>query len=251
MAAKTWEKDFRFPAIQASIRAVSDAYDDDPFKYPGSFCLPVAERPLVGWTFGRIGLIIIIVGIALVVGGIALLAEFSDTSRPDFWMMLAAGLGILIVGLFVCLIPVKFDRPFLCWLMGDRARQLKERDGAMKVMSAELTSPIARNLMSIDGDDHVLILFDETNRRLLMEGMGARYQIRESDVRMIAPFRWMNYTGVELLFRIDAQTELRVAMARISLLESLGSDSLLTIFLRKFFPDKLLRNCERILGSSD
>ncbi len=81
MAAKTWEKDFRYPAIQASIRLLGDGYYDDPFRFPGSFCIPVAEKPIVGWTPGRVSLIAIVVGFLLLAAG-ALLAATTNDKQP-------------------------------------------------------------------------------------------------------------------------------------------------------------------------
>ena len=65
MAAKTWETDFRSEAIRASIQKLGPEFRSDPFRYDGSFCLPVAERPIVGWSPGKISLIALAIGFAL------------------------------------------------------------------------------------------------------------------------------------------------------------------------------------------
>ena len=85
-------------------------------------------------------------------------------------------------------------------------------------MAAELSNADRSKMkISIDGDDHVLVLFDEDSRRLVIEGIGARYQMRAADVH-VEPFEFMNYVGADITCRIDSQTQLRVAIARVSML---------------------------------
>ena len=83
MAARTWEADFRYPAIQASIPLIRDGYLDDPFRFDGSFCIPVAERPAVGWTPGKIMLIFLVLGFALLGTGAYLGAQAERIRGED------------------------------------------------------------------------------------------------------------------------------------------------------------------------
>jgi len=45
MAAKTWEQDFRYPAIQASLPLI-ESHVGDETESPHSYCLPLASNPM-------------------------------------------------------------------------------------------------------------------------------------------------------------------------------------------------------------
>jgi hypothetical protein len=250
MAAKTWETDFRFPAIRASIRALGNAYHDDPFAFPGSFCTPVAEKPVVGWTPGRITLIAIILGFALLIGG-AMLGARAEKQRPgaDSDCVLAVAACCSLLGIVTFFLPAKLDRQIICRLLGDRGRELIERSSLAKTMTAELSDADRAKMrkISIDGDDHLLILFDEKDHRLMIEGIGARYQIRAADVEKLTPFEFLNYLGVEITYRIDSETSLRVAIARVSMLLELIRQVPVLSFLRGRISNKLLERSVRTL----
>jgi hypothetical protein len=248
MAAKTWETDFRFPAIQVSLRMLGDAYGLEPFQFRGSFCIPVAERPVVGWTPGRVSLIAIVVGLGLLgVGG--LLAWLADGA-----VVLAVATCCSLSGILTFVAPLKLDRYIVSWLIGNRRNALVHQSDIVGVMAAELSdADRSRMRLSIDGDDHVLIFFDAKERRLMIEGIGARYQIRAADVEELVPFEFMSYLGVEIAYRIDPQTRLRAAIARSSLLLELTRQLPFLFALRKRIPNKLFANCQRTLqlGTSE
>jgi len=254
MAAKTWETDFRYPAIKASIRAIGEGYFDDPFAFPGSFCTPVAERPLLGWTPGKITLVMLVLGFALLIGG-ALLGSTAERAGPG-----AGNTGLMVVavccsvgGIITFFVPSKFHRQIVSWLIGARARELAERSGGTDIMAAELSDSDRTKMakLSIDGDDHVLIFFDDKNCRLLIEGVGARYQIRAADVRMLAPFTFKNYLGVEIAYQIDPHTQLQIAIARVSILLELVRQVPILWFLRGWISNKLLTKCLHTLQMDD
>lgn len=251
MAAKTWEADFRFPAIQASIRALGDACEADPFAYPGSFCIPVAEKPVIGWTPGRVSLVVLVLGFVLLGSG-ALLATKADEDKPGAGdaALLTLAACCSLSGIAVLFVPAKLDRHIVRWLIGKRGRELLDRSGTTKVMAAELSDVNTSGKISIDGDDHVLILFDVENRRLQIEGIGARYQIRAADVEKLEPFGFMAYLGAEITCRIDSQTRLRIAIARVSMLRELIRQVPVLFFLRGTVSNRLLENCTRTLRRS-
>ena len=68
MAAKTWDDDFRKDAIEASLQKLGDEYRDDPFRYDGSFCLPVGEKPNQYWTPFWIRVYVAVTGLVCVIG---------------------------------------------------------------------------------------------------------------------------------------------------------------------------------------
>jgi len=193
MAARSWETDFRFSAIQASARVLGDAHRLDPFQFPGSFCLPVAERPIVGWTPGRVSLIAIILGFTLLGAGV-LLATTADNAKTDAggMVMLAIAACCSFSGILTFFVPAKLDRQIVSWLIGGRGHELVQRSNMANVMAAELSDADRSKMkITIDGDDHVLIRFDEENRRLMIEGIGARYQVRAADVEKVEAFEFL------------------------------------------------------------
>jgi len=47
---------------------------------------------------------------------------------------------------------------------------------------------LSKQKIEIDGDDFVVLFFDKANRRILIEGIAARYQIRGEDVVSLGHF---------------------------------------------------------------
>ncbi|MEQ9412049.1 MAG: hypothetical protein RIK87_30335 [Fuerstiella sp.] len=247
MAARTWDTDFRFAAIQASIRCLADQRPDDPFSCDGSFCVPVAKRPVLGWTPGRISLIALSAGFALLGGG-AFLASWAEKNQAGGSALLAFAVCCSLSGIVLFFLPAKFDRQIISWLIGDRGRALMEQAGLAGIMSAELSNAEQKDMkLSIDGDDHVLIFPDHAGRRLMIEGIGARYQIRADDVVVLRPFRFMNYVGAEVVCQIDDDTQFRFAVARVSLLAELIRQLPFLFFLRGKIRNRLLDRCEEVL----
>lgn len=244
MAAKTWEDDFRYSAIQASIHRIRESGAKDPLDYEGSFCVPVAQKPAVGWTPGKISLVLLVLGFACLASGagLATLAERMD--GPQSAAVLAIGVCLSLSGFAMFFVPSKFDKQIIRFLVGDRASHLFERAGAgEELLSSELSRADNKITVSVDGDDHVLILVDKTRRELLLEGTGARYRIRAEDVSYLAPFQFMNYVGAEIRCRVDDEVELHVAIARVSILVELTRQLPFLFFLRKRARNRVLQAC--------
>lgn len=248
MAARTWDADFRYPAIQALIPLIRDGYLDDPFRFEGSFCLPVAERPSVGWTPGKITPIVLVLGFALLVAGEYLASQAKRNPNASVALMIAA-VACSLSGIVSFFAPVKFDRYVISWLIGNRGRELIERAGMVQIMSAEISNADRSKMkLSIDGDDHVLIYVNESGHRILMEGTAARYQIRAEDVVKVVPFEFMNYVGVEVVCRVGGTTPLHIAVARGSLLLELIRQIPLLFFLRNRIPNPLYQRFFDVLS---
>ena len=161
--------------------------------------------------------------------------------------MLVVAACCTLSGILTLFLPAKLDRRIVSWLIGDRGHELLGRSSRACIMAAELSNADRSKMkISIDGDDHVLVLFDEDSRRLVIEGIGARYQMRAADVQ-VEPFEFMNYVGVEITCRIDSQTQLRVAIARVSMLLELIRQLPFLFFLRKRISNRLLTNCRQTL----
>jgi hypothetical protein len=249
MPAKTWDADFRYAAIRASIRALGERYRTDPFLYPGSFCLPVDERPIVGWGPGRFMLVALVVGFPLLLAG-GVIAKFGGRLALGESKMTVAT-WCSVTGMLVIVLPLVLYGAMVRWLLGERAGALLRRAPMAKSMTSELNDAAESAMrISIDGCDNVLVVFDEENRRLMIEGLGARYQIRAADVEEIAPFAFMNHVGVRIAYRIDADTRLRVVIARASMAAELrrryGFGS-----LHKSARNRLLANAVRTLRAAE
>jgi len=248
VAAKTWDADFRYPAIQASIPQIREGHLDDPFSFDGSFCIPVAKRPAVGWTPGKIMLIVLVLGFALLGAG-AFLASQAERNPQSSLMLGIAAAVCSLSGMASFFVPLKFDRYVISWLIGNRGRELIERAGMAQIMSAEISNADRSSMkLSIDGDDHVLIYLDESRRRVLIEGTAARYQIREEDVEQVLPFEFMNYVGVELTCRIGETARLHIAVARVSLMLEFIRQIPILFFLRNRIPNRLFNRFSEVLS---
>lgn len=250
MAAKTWEADFRYPAIQASRIVLNKFREDDVFKVPASFCIPVAEKPVVGWTPGRIMLIAIVLGFILLGAGVGM-ATLAEKQQDDTAKAAITTLAVCcsLSGMAMFFLPLACDRHIMNWLIGDRGYGLVERAGMTRILAAELSNADRSSMkISIDGDDYVLILPDDANRRVLIEGIGARYQIRAEDVKQLLPFEWTNYLGIEVVCRIGDQGTMRVAIARPSLLLEFIRQVPILFFLRNKISNKLFHRISEVLA---
>ena len=251
MAAKTWDQDFRRGAIQASIRQLGDQSHDDPFDYEGSFCLPVGEKPITGWTPGRFSLIAIVVGFALLIAGVVIISKAEDAAGEVDPLLMTLATLCSLTGVATFFIPVKGDKLILRWMLGERVHSRMGDFDSDHIMSSELSPPGPEGQkISIDGDDHVLIFFDDENRKIMIEGIGARYQIRAADVENLEAFEFMNYIGAEMTYRIDESISLTIAIARVSLLYEFIRQIPILFFLRKRIKNPLLTKSERALQLS-
>lgn len=238
MAAKNWESDFRYAAIQASVAAFRDEMPDDLFESDRSFCVPIGERPVIGWTPGKTMLVVMFLGFGLLAAGVGIGTLAEDDNAPP-WLM---GLALLstFTGIFSFFSVLLLDRWVVAWCMGWRGKEFLSHADS-KVLTAEVSDADPANLkISIDGDDYVLIELDKPSGRLLMEGISAKYQILRSDVVRIAPFSFMNYLGAEIEYRIDDDTHLTLAIARVSMLTELINQVPIFGFLRKRIRNKIL-----------
>lgn len=250
MAAKTWEQDFRYGGITASVGLVGPEYDDDPFSYPGSFCLPIAERPIIGITPGKVMIAAMFLGFALLIGAIMLISTVPDGKELDTWpstikLIVSCLIGLSGIGCFF--VPLVFDGFLIGKMLGDRGHDLVARSSGSKLLSGELSdADVSKQTISIDGEDHVLVWVDQRNRRLLVEGLGARYQVLANDVTAFAPFQFMNYIGVDLTYKIG-NTNQRVAIARVSLLYEFTRQMPLMGFLQRRIKNRLYDEIQKIL----
>lgn len=251
MAARTWEDDFRYPAITASMKLIREGYLDDPFRCQASFCIPVVGRPAVGLTPGKITLFALVLGFALLGGGVWLGTIAAPKGGPkgqeNIPLMIAA-LTCSLSGIAVFFSPACFDRHIVGWLIGERGRRLIERAGMTQIMAAEISNADRTRLkIAIDADDHVLIYPDADHRRILIEGTAARYQIRAEDVDTIDPFEFENYVGVQVSCRVG-DTNLFMAVARVSILLELIRQVPILFFLRGWMANRLFQRFSEVLG---
>jgi hypothetical protein len=243
MAAKTWEADFRGEAVLASLAILPPEHAAEPDEAGLSYCLPVHEMPIVGWTPGKVTLIALILGFALLIAGAVIVSLAKE--EP---VLTTVGAICSLAG-FACFWAYAFDRFILRRLLGPRGERLAEQSRLSALKSAEVSeAEHSKVTISIDGDDHVLILFDPTLQRVIMEGVAARYQILSADVVAIRPFGFMNYVGVDVEYRIGGRTNLRLAIAKVSLLSTLIQQAPIFFFLQRFIPNRLLKEFEAALG---
>ena len=210
MAAKNWESDFRYPAMQLSVKLVRNDQLDEPMNCPFSFCVPVAENPVTGVTPGRISALFLVLGFLGLIAGVVLV-EFARNQPGMEPFILSLALTCSISGVLCFFLPVKLSQ-------ADQSH--------MEI--------------SVDGDDYVMAFFDSKNRQILIEGISARYKILETDARRLRPFEDINYIGVEVTYLIGSQIPLRIAIARVSMLKELIRQLPVLSFLKRYVRNRLL-----------
>lgn len=252
MAAKTWEADFRYKAIRESMTLIRCQGKSEIFDTEGSFCIPIAHKPIVGWTPGKLFIIFLVLGFVLLIAA-AIIAGITERNpnlaenRKAIAVALAVGMGLGGIACFFA--PLLLDRFLMRLLIGSRGSELVRRPG--RLLCAEISDTDRSKMkISIDGDDYVLMLADDENQRLLLEGVAARYMIRAEDVTDLREFEFMSYVGAELTFRISETVCLSLAIARVSLLSELISQLPFLYFLRKRIKNPILKACEEALELS-
>lgn len=250
MAAKTWDADFRYRAIQESIQVIRSENTGEPFRSRSSFCIPIANKPIVGWTPGRLFIIFLVLGFVLLIAAaiIAGIAE-RDPNLGDNQKTLAIVLSsVMGVGGMACFFtPVLLDQFLMRLLIGSRGAELVSRPG--RILCAEISNNDRSKMkISLEGDDYVLLLADAENQRLLLEGIAARYLIRAEDVTDLRPFQHMNYVGAEITFRINDRVSLGLAIARVSVLLELIRQVPMLFFLKKRIKNRIFKTCQEALG---
>jgi len=179
-------------------------------------------------------LVSLVVGFLLLFGGagLASLSERQKQAGLETPLLIVAACCSLS-GIGAMFLTIKCDRQILKWLIGQRAQALADRADRRTLLAGEIVNGDRGTMtISINGDDFGLILVDEAERRLLIEGVGARYQIRTSDVERLAPFQFMNYLGIEIVYRIGPDVRLHLAIARTSLMLEFIRQAPILFFLR-------------------
>ena len=231
-----WKRDFRYEAIRASISRASQFPDSDPFDLPFSFCLPVAEKPIVAWiTPGRIVIVFLVLGMAGILGGAITVSIFDENHKHvNFW--LAVGCSFSLTG-FICLLtPILLQDFIISWGVGDRGKMLLQNSNRADLLCCELGDSVNPSI-TIDGDDHVIVHLDRANNRLLIEGISATYQILAKDVVLMLPFEFGSYLGADIVYSVDEETTLRIGIAKASQIKEFRAQA--TIF---YFLDRWVRN---------
>jgi len=118
-----------------------------------------------------------------------------------------------------------------------------------KVHGMELSKP-DDNTISIDGDDHILVFFDQASQRLVIEGISCRYQIRRADVVSIESFQFISYLGAHICYRIDADTVLGIAIVKPSFKHELLRQAPYLFFLRGRIKNWVLEETQKTIGQS-
>ena len=201
----------------------------------------MGEKPVPFWTPGKISLIILVIGFALLAAGAIIISFAEKQLGLQQTLLTILGVSCSLSGFLAFFIPAKGDRLIITRMIGHRVRDRFDSLAPVDTLSAELgKSGVEGQQLSIDGDDHVVIFFDRERKRLLIEGIGARYQVRADDVTHLAEFEFMNYLGAEISCRIDDETELEMAIAKVSILFELLRQIPIFYFLRKRIKNRVL-----------
>lgn len=242
-----WESDFRYPAMQASMIVAEHCAEADVFDITSSFCLPVSEKPVVSWvTPGRITLMFLILGLAGLICG-AIISSQIDEGNPlnGVWLSLAACSSLS--GFCCFFIPMLVQKHIIKWCIGDRGKALANKSSGNDLIYCELGDSSNPHL-TIDGDDFIVMLLDRANQRLLIEGVGASYQIRGDDIVSIQEFQFMGCMGADIVYRIDPGTCLRVGIAKANGLKELRNQMPFLVFVDRWIKNQILDEVLDTLG---
>jgi hypothetical protein len=202
---------------------------------------------------GRVTLAALVLGFAFMGTGAFIGSRIEEGGPGNHdWPMMAVTLLCMHAGVITFLLPSLLYRKVVSMFLGERGRRLVEYPHGGELLASELSdsAPSAKKI-TIDGDDHVLTLFDEQQHRLLVEGTGARYQIRADDVSAIRPYTFANYVGAAIDYRIDEETQLSIAIARVSYWLEIKRQLPYLFFWSKTTSNPLLEKCERTLLRSE
>src|SRR5690606_23220769 len=119
MAAKSWEADFRYPAIQESMKIIREERPDDIFDCSHSLCIPVGNRPVIGWTPGKIFIIDLALGFVLL-GAAAFVTSGSNDANGENPAIIALGAVLGLSGMACFFLPAMADRFIMRLLTGAR-----------------------------------------------------------------------------------------------------------------------------------
>ncbi|MEZ6089318.1 MAG: hypothetical protein R3C05_15055 [Pirellulaceae bacterium] len=249
MAAKDWESDFRYAAIQQSLAYFQDDVPDDIYDVQRSFCLPIAARPVIGFSPGKLILVFLVLGFALLGAGVFVLSLAKDGGTfLECGIFYVIGPMCSLTGMLCFFAPVLFSKQIAAWFIGPRYRELKTRAGEAKLLITEVSDgDLSKQKLSIDGDDYVAVFFDESNRRILIEGISARYQIRCEDIELVEPFVFLNYLGARINCRVG-EAQLSFAVASVSMLFELTRQVPVLFFLKRWVKNPIFTATQRTLS---
>lgn len=249
MAARTWDDDFRKDAIDASLQKLGDEYLDDPFRYDGSFILPVTGKPGTPLVWIKMSLWIPIF-ICCALGAWFFFHGLKDVPISD-----PSGLDLLmVVGGVLCLVCAQGiivfllvgDRYLVTWYIGERARKHSKDQPKTNVMVASLLQVDSKDFKYCDD---AVILFDDKRNRMLLEGVDAIYQIRSKDVRSIHDFEHVGSVGVVITYQLDQELCISIGFASRSLLQVMIMDEpLLKVFTARI-RNRVFERTERWLNA--
>ncbi|WP_437229065.1 hypothetical protein SH661x_001238 [Planctomicrobium sp. SH661] len=248
MAKKSWESDFRAEAILASLQVMKEIPREKIFEVRRSFCLPGAAQPVRGWTAGRVSLLFLAAGFTILCMGVTLVSLPAHLKQGQMGNLITeVAFLCTLTAVLLLLTPLVFSQRIYGFLIGDSARLLVQHLTGGPVFPADLNPPGGMSGVNIDSQDDVLVLFDESERHILIAGRGANYQICAEDAVLVETFQLVSNLGVRLHYRIDPQTHLAIVLSRTSALAETIRQQPWLFFLKRFVPNTLYANALQAL----
>lgn len=215
MTTKSFASDFRRRAVEVSEQILERARTEDPLEANASLCVRT-ENHLSSLSRQKwIAIGCLVLGFAGLGGGafLATLSEREDfVGGETFWLTLA---GISSLTGFVCLlIPATLTGVFLRKFLGMRFERIKSPVDYAEALYVELEDAATFDKLKVASEDAGYLGLDRVNRRLVIEGVICRYVIRGEDVESIRIRASQGPGGVEIAFRIDEQTRLRIVVSK-------------------------------------
>ena len=221
MPADIWENDFRRDAIAASLAAQAaqpSGVEPGSYESPDSFCVPLVTRLNAGLTPGKLALGVLGVAVLLMGLGAYLIYWAEGAAMPAAATLAIGGGCIGLLGFSLLFIPSKMHTSVVKWFLPDRVRYVKSQAPGATAIGVEIApGEQEKQEIAVDADDFAMAVFDVAGRRLMIEGLNCRYQIRADDVVSLQPFRFANYMGATFEFVVADGCTLFMAIAKPSL----------------------------------
>lgn len=189
-----------------------------------------------------------VVGLCGLAGGAYLVGAFErfGLPAPDGVSLFAASCCSL-GGMLALFAPLWFTKLIVWYLLGSRARETMNACPDSSTIAVEVSTPHREEMkISLDADDYGIVFADVPNRRLVIEALNARYQIRADDLISLEEFQFVNYLGAVIECEIANGTTLHIAIARMSLKLEFSRQVPLPIF--RNVPNPVFEQCRRAIG---
>ncbi|MEZ6047226.1 MAG: hypothetical protein R3C11_16920 [Planctomycetaceae bacterium] len=210
----SFQKDFRYQAMRASLDGMRKEQVNDPWEASFSYCLPTGNSPRIlrRIYLSSIGTLLMGVILLLSSGGLVFARAVLDLNIPIQNM----GLILLTCAGVICLI---FFFPLVSWLRApffkERGKRCQQQFRAECIPQVTLEDPATGEKTKLAPEDTCYLLLDQECNRLILEGLLCSYQIRAADVILIQFIKSGFSTATLIAVRMGDREKLEIRLSKI------------------------------------